>query len=829
MKNGRESGLVPNGQKGMSGLFQHVLAGLPATPSARFRSRNLSLIEKVEGTGLFDPDFYRETYPDVRASGADPIVHFLRVGAREGRMPNPLFDPAFYVRSYPEVGEARANPLVHYLDFGAAEGRKPHPLFETGHYLSQPPAVADSDMNPLAHYLKYGARSGRDPNPYFDTAYYLRECPDLGEKNPLRHFCASGASAGRKPNRLFDPAYYVRRNEDVRAVGVNPLAHFLEAGDLEHRRPGPLFDPKFYLREYADVEKTGMPPLMHYLRHGAREGRVVNPQQYAVHAGQKLSAARLAQIRAEIRLFRYTPRISILTPVYNQTPALLERAIASVRAQAYENWELCLADDGSTSGETLETLKRYLDPLAGRINVAFLGRNNGISGATNAALYLSTGDFVAMLDHDDELAPDALFEIAKALNSDPELDVLYSDEDKLQPGGWLEQPFYKPDWSPELFRHVMYAGHLLCVRRTLALAVRGMDKRFDGVQDFDFLLRVSERTGRIGHIPKILYHWRSIPGSIALGADEKPHTGDLQTAAVNAHLERRGVAARAECHPALPHRVVIRPVPGAAQPRVSIVIPTRDQPAALEACLRSIFEKTTYTDFEVILVDNGTTDQAALALFRKYRVTVAPHPGVFNFSRANNLGARQASGEFLVLLNNDTEVITPGWLQELVFCAGAAGVAAVSPLLLYPDRSVQHAGVVLGMRGTADHVMRGFPADSDGYFGSLSCTREVSAVTAACMMLRRETYLQAGGFREEFRTIYQDLDLCLRLRAQGGRILYTPRAMLYHHESLSRGKEYDSMDRALLLDFWGKVIASGDPYFNCNLDAQSVTPKLLAM
>ncbi len=813
----------------MSGLLQPVLARLSTIANSRFRRQNQALLDRIERAELFDREFYLKTYPDVRKSGADPLTHFLRVGFGEGRMPNALFDPTYYLKSYPEVAAAGANPLVHYLDFGAAEGRIPHPLFDTGYYLRKCPDVARRGMNPLAHYLKYGAEEGRSPSPYFDAEYYLLENPEVAASgaNPLQHFCTQGVNKGRKPNRLFDPLYYASRNPDVKAAGLNPLVHFAATGDWEHRRPGPLFDPEFYLREYPDAGSSGLPPLAHYLQHGVASGYSVNPQRYPVHGGERPPAARIAQMESEIKLFRYRPRISVLTPVYNLSRELLERMIDSVQAQVYPNWELCIADDGSTNPETLETLRRHVDPQAGKINVAFLGRNSGISGATNAALYLSTGEFVAMLDHDDELTPDALFEIVKALNDDPELDVIYSDEDKLLPGGWLDQPFHKPDWSPELFRHVMYAGHLLCVRRSLALAVRGMDRRFNGVQDFDFLLRISEHTDRIRHIPKILYHWRCIPGSIALGEGEKQGIGELQADAVNAHLERRHVPAHAEPHPVLPHRLVIRPLPGAAQPRVSIIIPTRDQPEFLGACLRSIFEKTTHSDFEVILVDTGTTDRQALELFQKYPATVVPCPGPFNYSRANNLGAREATGEFLVLLNNDTEVITPDWLQELLFCAAAEDVGAVSPLLLYPDQSVQHAGVVLGMRGTADHIMRGFPADSDGYFGSLSCTREVSAVTAACMMLRREDFLNCGGFREEFRTIYQDLDLCLRLRSEGKRVLFTPRARLYHHESVSRGREYDSLDRALILDFWGKSIAAGDPYFNCNLDSRSVSPKAL--
>jgi GT2 family glycosyltransferase len=380
----------------------------------------------------------------------------------------------------------------------------------------------------------------------------------------------------------------------------------------------------------------------------------------------------------------------------------------------------------------------------------------------------------------------------------------------------LSEPFYKPDWSPELLRGVMYVGHLLVVRRKLAEKVGGFDSTFDKVQDFEFLLRVSEVTDRIKHIPKILYHWRKVPGSLAQGSEEKSEITELQSEAVNAHLRRRGVPGVAKPHPTIGHRVTIYPEPRETWPLVSILIPTKDAPHHLGRCLQSIVSLTTYRNFEVVVIDNDSTDPEALVLLKKFPIQIVPFPGGFNFSRANNLGAKQSRGEYLILLNNDTEVVTPDWIEILMFHLELPNVAAVGPLLTYPDNTVQHAGVVLGFRGTADHVMRGLPKDSDGYAGSLSCTREVSAVTAACMMIRRDDYIKCGGMVEDYSTHYQDLDLCQRLVASGHRIVFTPRAHLIHHEGTTRGRFYDDMDRALLLDTWGDVIAQGDPYYNVN-------------
>ncbi|MGE3933703.1 MAG: glycosyltransferase [Rhodospirillaceae bacterium] len=520
-----------------------------------------------------------------------------------------------------------------------------------------------------------------------------------------------------------------------------------------------------------------------------------------------------ARMLATIEGFALRPTISIVTPVYNTPTDVLEAAVASVRAQIYPHWELCLCDDGSPEAATRESLAR-LAATDVRIKLTTAESNGGIAAASNRALATATGEFVGFLDHDDELTDDALFEVVAALNAAPDADVFYSDEDKIDRQRRPSEPFFKPGWSPELFRGVMYVGHFLVVRRALVDTVGGLRSDFDGVQDYDLMLRLSERTGRIRHIAKILYHWRKLPGSIAESTDAKARIEARQAAAVNEHLHRLGRSAEARPHGALPHRVVIAPKTRAHWPRVSIVIPTRDAPEYIGRCLRSIFTVSTYPDFEVVVVDNGTTDPAALKVLGEHPVTIVPYKEPFNFSRANNLGVAAATGQYVVLLNNDTEVVTPDWLQQMVSLCEAPDVGAVGALLLYPDRTVQHAGVVLGVRGTADHVMRGFPSDADGYGGSLVCTREVSAATAACLMLPRALYRDLGGLSEAYRTIYQDVDLCLRIRRGGRRILTTPRAVLIHHESASRGDRYDHFDRALLLDAWKDDLAAGDPYYS---------------
>jgi GT2 family glycosyltransferase len=510
-----------------------------------------------------------------------------------------------------------------------------------------------------------------------------------------------------------------------------------------------------------------------------------------------------------------TPFFSVLTPTHNTKPEWLAEAALSLLNQTFADWEWCIVDDGSDNRETAKLLE-LVGKVSARVRVS-PSPDKGIGAATNHALHLAAGEYVCFLDHDDLLHPVALESMRDKLRQG--YDVVYSDEDKLDDSsGLLVEPFFKPEWSPEYFRGVMFVGHLLCARRQLAEEIR-FDPALDGVQDFDFVLRLSEKTPRIGHISEILYHWRKTPGSIADKSDAKPQIGQLQERAVNAHLNRLGLPAQAR-QSKFPHRLHILPARRESYPQVSIIIPTRDAPDILGRCLKSIFENSSYPNFEVIVIDNETTDPVALDLMKTYPVRRVLFPGPFNFSRANNEGAAAATGEFLVFLNNDTEIISKDWLEHLVYYAAQPDVGAAGGLLAYDDRTVQHAGVALGMRGTADHTMRRFPIDVDGYAGSLVCAREVSAVTGACLMVRRALFEEIEGFNPHFFTAYQDVDLCLRLRARGLRIIYTPRTVLIHHESISRQGYYDMVDRMLLLDLWETVIEQGDPYYNPNLDLE---------
>lgn len=520
------------------------------------------------------------------------------------------------------------------------------------------------------------------------------------------------------------------------------------------------------------------------------------------------------------------PTISLVMPTYNTPLQFLEQALASVFAQHYPCWELCVADDGSTDSAVRERLKEHAqrDP---RIKLVLLPRNVGISHATNAALALAVGPFTALLDHDDELAPDALAEVAYAILSDPSVDAIYTDQDKIDAAGSHFEAFHKPAWSPIYLLGVMYVGHLLVVRTTLLRKIGGCDPQFDRVQDFELMLRVGENAARITHIPKILYHWRTLPGSIAASPGAKGSIESLQANAVQARLDRARLPLRAVPHPRLPHRVQLQPTCPYDQRLVSIIIPTKDAPAHIGRCLESIFRLTEGCRFEVIVADTGTTDPDALAVQRAHPVRRIDCTGPFNFSRVNNLAAQAARGEFLLFLNNDTEVLAPDWLSILLAHQSLPDVGAVGPLLVYPDGLVQHAGVAIGFRGTADHVLRHADPNSDGYAGSLPCAHEVSAVTAACMMMPRALFEDLGGYEESYACHYQDTDLCLRIRERKRSILHVGNVVLRHHESVSRGGSYDLIDRAIFQDRWSRILADGDPFYNPNfsLDLPDYRPR----
>jgi O-antigen biosynthesis protein len=519
------------------------------------------------------------------------------------------------------------------------------------------------------------------------------------------------------------------------------------------------------------------------------------------------------------------PLISVVMPVYDPSPRVLEAAIRSVRDQLYPHWELRITDDASTDPAIARLLARHA-AAEPRIRVTRRAENGHIARATNDALAEATGTFVAFLDHDDVLAEGALYHVAEAIRSDPDLVLIYSDEDKIDGRGRRFEPHFKSDFDRELLYGQNYINHLTVIRTQALRAAGGLRPGFEGSQDHDLLLRITAGLdpARIRHIPRVLYHWRAAGGSgtfsdRALARAEAARLQALAEVAVP-------IGARAARGP-LGFNRLVRPVPDPA-PLVSVIVPTRDRAELLSVALDGLLTCTDYPALDIVVVDNDSAEPATHALFAHHaddpRVRVLPVSGAFNFSDLSNQGAAAARGSVLLFLNNDIEVIEPGWLREMVSIALDPGIGAVGAKLLYPDRTLQHGGIILGIGGVAGHSHPGLPESEPGYFARMVLSQEVSAVTGACLAVRADVFAACGGFDAEHLAVaFNDVDLCLRLRAAGYRNVWTPHALLIHHESKSRGAEDTPEKRArferevgIMRARWATQLRS-DPYYNQNL------------
>lgn len=530
----------------------------------------------------------------------------------------------------------------------------------------------------------------------------------------------------------------------------------------------------------------------------------------------------------EIATFHYQPKISIAMPVYNVEEKWLRLCIDSILNQVYTNWELCMADDASTDPNVKKILTEY-QQLDERIRVVFREQNGHISEATNSALAIATGEFVALLDNDDELAINAFYEVVKVLNENPKLDLIYSDEDKIDMDGNRSDPAFKPDWSPDLLLGTNYISHLGVYRRSILEEIGGFRKGYEGSQDYDLVLRFTEKTTkeRITHIPKVLYYWRMLPTSTAVDQGSKGYAFEAGLRAVQDALVRRGINGHATHGAANGLYDVYYDIE--SEKLVSIIIPTKNGYKDVQRCVSSIIEKTTYQNYEIIMADNGSTDPKMHELYAEFeqqlpgRFFVESIDIPFNFSTINNRAAKKAHGEYLLFLNNDTEVITENWLTLMVSFAQQERIGCVGAKLLYPNNTVQHAGVILGLGGVAGHGHYGYPYGDLGYFGRLAINVNYSAVTAACLLMKKADFDAVGGFEEAFTVAFNDVDLCLKVQALGRDNVWLHEAELYHFESQTRGyddtgkkKKRFEQEKVMMEEKWGPLIEN-DPFYNPNL------------
>ena len=584
------------------------------------------------------------------------------------------------------------------------------------------------------------------------------------------------------------------------------------------------------IRRLLDIrQKEGIKGVWHFVSQKARQS-LNSPESYSTLIERTDLAATGEQpdvLALKVSEIAYRPVISVVMPVYNPPLQFLKEAVDSVRDQAYPHWELCIADDASSDPGILD----YLNQLATqdkRIKLVLRQKNGHIVAASNSALELATGEFIALLDHDDLLSKDALYWVADAVNRHPVASILYSDEDKIGLDGKRCDPYFKSDWNLELFLSQNMISHLGIYRRSLLDEVGGFRLGYEGSQDYDLALRCVLKLlpAQIVHIPRVLYHWRISPGSTALSPNEKSYAQLAGHRALSDHLVASNLGGRVESLPNGFYRV--HPQLPAVLPLVSLIIPTRNAMALVKQCVESILSKTSYTNYEILLIDNGSDDPAALAYFAELdkhdRIRVVRDDSEFNYAGLNNRAVIRARGELIGLVNNDIEVIAPGWLEEMVGLVIRPGVGAVGARLWYPNDTLQHGGVIIGLGGVAGHAHWGIQKGDPGYFGRGVLTQVLSGVTAACLIVRKCVYEEVAGLDEEnLKVAFNDVDFCLKLTEAGYRNIWTPYAEMYHHESATRGAD-DSPEKKLrfagevqyMHDRWGHLF-SNDPYYNVNL------------
>ena len=673
---------------------------------------------------------------------------------------------------------------------------------------------------------------------FVDSDWYLETYADVRKRgvDAYKHFVTYGIKEGRNPNAYFDAQWYLAEYADVAHSGQDAVRHYLRYGAREGRDPSDRFSTNAYLTTYQDVARTGMNPLLHYLKHGRYEGRLAVSKfgeaayQRWIDANDTLSYDDIGLIKKHIAGFDRKPLISVVVPVYNTYETYLRELVAALQNQFYENWELCIADDASPALYIKPLLQEFCEQDA-RIKYVVRPSNGHISAATNSALTLATGDFIALVDHDDLLPPHALYEIAAEVNAHPDVDVIYSDSDRINSSKKRFTPHFKNDWNLDLLLGQNMVNHLGVYRRSLVEQIGGLREGFEGSQDYDLILRAADATApeNIRHIPTVLYHWRMDAEPVNFSSTHHEQCVRSAKKAIEEHLERRGQSGKVVPASGNPgYTRVIRDVP-AEIPLVSIIIPTRDRTDLLKQCISGLLDRTDYARMEVIIVDNESSKSETRAYFKEItqdkRIRVLPYPGPFNYSAMNNAAVSDAKGDIIVLLNNDTEVIHPEWLTEMVSHAVRPEVGAVGAKLYYSNGRLQHGGVILGYGGSAGHYFLSAPRRDGGYYSDLFLTRRVSAVTAACIAFRREVFMEVGGLdAENLKIAYNDVDFCIRLGEAGYHVIWTPYAELYHHESASRGSDQtkDKIERfkreqRYLQTRWPEKL-NADPFYNPNLD-----------
>ena len=741
-----------------------------------------------------------------------------------------LFDHSYYRTQLSKKLPNWIDPLAHCLAKEITTFCSPHILFDENYYLAQSPKTSKSKINPLMHFVLEGITNNQSPHSLIDVDFYSRGHPDVAAKSNgsvLPHFFKYGVNEGRRTHTLFDPEYYQKNNLDVAESGVNPLVHFLEKGGLEGRNTSTQFDSSFYLTENRDVRTHGVNPLVHFLKIGVYEGRLpfdVYPDWINLHE-KPMNTDDTDRI---LRQSRSTPLVSIIMPVFNTGAQWLRQAIDSVLAQTYPHWELCIADDASTSKAIRPILEEYKKQDS-RINVVYRSESGHISAASNSALGLASGDFIGLLDHDDELHPDALLEVALMIYQHDDADLIYSDEDKITPTGIRFNPFFKPDWAPERLLSHMYCGHLGIYRTTIVRQIGGFREGYHGSQDYDLCLRFTEQSDKVYHIPKILYHWRTLQESTAINPDSKSYAYDAAERALQDALERRTSGARVmpvsrKAAPGL-FRVKYR-LEGL--PKVSVVIIDRYVGTSVDQIVdtvRSLILKTAYKNLEVIICvpsakfKDFRTIQFDQVLNSASEIIISPSE-TDHVSSMLNAGVSKTTGSFFALFDPQLKMCTSRWIQTMVSRAQQPRVGVIGPKLITHDNFLHSGGLILREDQAPMHSHQNHPKRSWGYFGQLAVAGNSSALSSHCFLVSRDIFEQFGKFDEDLSPPWVEADFCLRLSQAGYRHVLEPDVIAKFRDphGLDNDRDPDIEDKCLSImsQRWSTAMAN-DPLYSPHL------------
>ena len=752
--------------------------------------------------GLFNGVWYSEKNPE--SVGMDPLLHYIQFGCSDGKDPTPYFSTSYYTKQYPEYINKNTTPLAHYIHTGWREGKNPNPSFDSDGYLEQNPDVVEAGMNPLTHYIHHGIREGRQYLPFFDVDFYMEDNPSAGNV-PVLHYIHHGAREGRSPNRFFDPIFYRDTYVKENFSEVNVFLHYVKVGSKKHYRPCALFDPRFYANSYPEYNKIEHFPLLHYQTLGISKGYY--------------------PCREVAELLR-KPVVSIVTPVYNTDELLLQKCIHSVLYQAYPHWELCLIDDGSGKEHVKRILKEYAKQDR-RIKVNFFSENKGISEASNAAAAMATGEYIGFLDHDDELTLNALFEIVKAINNF-DSDLLYTDEDLINRESRYLDHFFKPNYNSELLLSHNYINHFYVTKRTLFEKVKGFSKKYDGAQDYDLLLKLTEQTESVHHIPQTLYHWRAIEESTSINHRQKKFADAAGKKALEAALHRREIDGTVNPGQFKYYYRIERKL--LTHPLVSIFLVVRDSSAHIEKWIKELVRYTKYPSIEILCLLVEPVSDQMLAKVKEIdsRITVQKFYTEKNMSKILNYAANRSNGDHLLFLEQNITPCNHDWIEMLLGYSQENKIGVVGGLTQYSDDSEANINEIPDLENDSWMYYRAFFQACSLHLNGLFCPQNVLTIATDLCMIKRNLFDAVTGFDEvKLATIMYDSDFSLRVRKNGVENVYTPSCKAVCDKKIVPlvSDEVATNELAIFRRRWKELLAVGDPYYNINriLNAHSIS------